>query len=427
MKIDSINFYNTKFKSFFVLLFLLTPIVIFFSKFLSDLFLTIIAIYTLVFLIKFKKFNYIKNLKYFFIIILYFSINLIINNFDIVLLLKSLSLFRFPLFILFSLIIFDDLEILKKKLYLFFIPLLIFLLNLYIQAFFNFDLFGNIVTSDYQRITSFFGDEYIAGSYLFFIFSIIILITNKFNNTILILLSIIYFGIFLSGDRTPFIMVNLYLILICLINIKKIFFTKKFITIFFLIPTIFFSILFLDINKLVNISAFDKYKGTYKNIINDIKQKDNDENNLGLKRWPYYGLYSKSLVIFKNNIFFGTTYKSFRHECGKKKYDEDYSKLTNGLEYVGCSTHPHNIYLEVLSEQGLFGFFLLILLIYNFFNLPNVLFLSNSIKYYVFLIIYFFPFKPFGSIYTNFNLIMLSAIVALFIIFNKKKINPSNI
>ena len=423
MNINHINLYNVKFKSFFILLFILTPIVIFFSKFLSDLLLTIIAIYTLVYLIKFKKLDYTKYLRYFFIIIIYFFINLIINNFDTFLFLKSLSLFRFPLFILFSLIIFDNLEILKKKLYFFFIPLFIFLLNLYIQVFFNFDIFGNIVINDYQRVTSFFGDEYIAGSYLFFIFSIIILITTTFNNKILILLSTIYFGIFLSGDRTPFIMANMYLILICLINIKKIFFSKKAITIFFLIPVIFFSIFLLHINKTVKITAFDKYESTYKNIISDIKQKDNDENNLGLKRWPYYGLYTKSLVIFKNNIFFGTTYKSFRHECGKKKYDEDYSKLTDNLEFVGCSTHPHNIYLEILSEQGLFGFFLLILLIYNFFNLPKTLIISNSIKYYAFLITYFFPFKPFGSIYTNFNLIMFSATIALFIIFNKKKIN----
>ena len=116
----------------------------------------------------------------------------------------------------------------------------------------------------------------------------------------------------------------------------------------------------------INLVAIDKYKGTYKNIIKDIKQKNENENNLGLKRWAYYGLYSKSVVIFKNNKFFGTTYKSFRKECGKSKYDKDYSSITNGLEYIGCSTHPHNFYLEILSEQGIFGFIIFICLIYSF-------------------------------------------------------------
>ena len=62
----------------------------------------------------------------------------------------------------------------------------------------------------------FFGDEYIAGSYLFFIFAILILTTKKFKTLIILLLIIIYFGIFLSGDRTPFLMVNFFLILIFL-------------------------------------------------------------------------------------------------------------------------------------------------------------------------------------------------------------------
>ena len=421
MDILKFNINDNRVRTFFVILFLLTPNVIFFSKFLSDFFLTVVSIYSLICLIKLDFFHYIKKLNFFFLIIIYFLLNLIINNFDIVLILKSLSLIRFPLYILFAFIVIDNLELLKKKLYIFYIPILIFLANLYAQALFKYDIFGNVIENDYLRITSFFGDEYIAGSYLFFVFVIIILITNKFKIPVLSLLFLIYVSIFFSGDRTPFIIVNLFLIISFLINIKKIVFSKKFIFIIFLISTTSFFILLLNSNQLIKITSIEKYQSTYKNIVNDFEKKEN-ENHLGLKRWAYYGLYAKSLVIFKNNIFFGISYKSFRQECANKKYDDDYSNLTNGLEYNGCSTHPHNIYLEILAEQGLFGFILLLLLIYNFFRLSNKKYNFNDINYKIFLIVFFFPLKPFGSFYTNFGLIMLSSTIAFYIIFNKKKL-----
>ena len=152
-------------------------------------------------------------------------------------------------------------------------------------------------------------------------------------------------------------MVNFFLILIFSMNIKKLI-SIKFISILIIVPAIILSLVLLESNKTIKLTAIDKYKGTYKNLMDDLKNKENNQkNDLGLKRWPYYGMYSKSLVIFKNNIFFGTAYKSFRNECGNERYNEDYSKLTDGLEYIGCSTHPHNIYLEILSEQGLFDSF----------------------------------------------------------------------
>ncbi|MDC3074222.1 O-antigen ligase family protein, partial [Candidatus Pelagibacter sp.] len=144
------------------------------------------------------------------------------------------------------------------------------------------------------------------------------------------------------------------------------------------------------------------------------------ENEIGLKRWPYYGMAAKSYTIFKKNIMFGSTYKSYRNECRNKKYYLDYSLLTNGLNYDGCSNHPHNIYLEILSEQGLVGLILLILTIYNFTLLKNLT-LNNLNKsfYLVFLIVYFFPLRPFGSFYTNFGLVMFASVISFYLIFNK--------
>jgi len=415
------NFRNIDYQKLLLFIFFLTPTIIFFSKFISDFFISLIALSSIYFIINLRRYKDLKLISFFLIFILYVCLNSIIQELDVKLFLKSFFLIRFPLFILFPFLInfkINDLNFNYKFLFLF--PLFIFLFNFYFQVFFNQDIFGNILSNDYERVTSFFNDEYIAGSYLFFIFAIIILVTNKIKTSILFLLVLIYFAIFFSGDRTPFISLNLFLTVICLVNIKKIIFSQKFIIMIFLMPIIFFLLIFMHSKQIISISSFDKYKGTYINIIKDIEQNEAN-HNLGLKRWPYYGLYSKSFVIFKNNIFFGTSYKTFRNECGKTEYDEDYKNLTDGLDYNGCSTHPHNIYLEILSEQGLVGFILLCFLIYNLFKLSNNIISYNLLNCKIFLIVYFFPFKPFGSFYTNFGLIMLSSTIAYFIIFNKKK------
>ena len=425
MKFLKVNLNNHNNINFFFSLFILTPVVIFFSKFVSDLFLSIVSLYTLANILNFKRYEYLKILLYFFIFVFYISINLTINNFNILLLLKSFFLIRFPLYILFPFVFADRLNFKSKFINLmFFVPILIFLINLYSQVIFNIDLFGNVPQNNYQRITSFFGDEYIAGGYLFFIFSIIILITKNIKSWHIILLIFIYLGILFSGDRTPFITTNFFLLLILFANLKKIIKLKKFILVILTIPVLVSILIFMHSNEKINITAFNKYENTYKDIVNDLNKSEQDKNSLGLKRWAYYGIYTKSIVIFKQNFLFGTSYKSFRIECDNNKYDKEYAAITNNLEYKGCSTHSHNIYLEILSEQGIIGFILLALLIYNLFIIPNSnkLKMDNSIIFKMFLIAHFFPFKPFGSIYTNFGLIMLSSTIAFYIVFNKSTI-----
>ena len=60
-----------------------------------------------------------------------------------------------------------------------------------------------------------------------------------------------------------------------------------------------------------------------------------------------------SLKIFKDHILFGTGTKGFRYLCRNKIYI-----LENNY---GCSTHPHNTYIQILASNGVVGFSLLIL------------------------------------------------------------------
>lgn len=413
---------NFNFQKILLFLFFFTPSIIFISKFVADLFLSVVSIGSIFLIVKHKRFKEVELVLPFFLFIFYITLNSLIQQLDLKLFLKAFFLIRFPLFLLFPLLInfkLDELNFHKK--YLIFGPLIIFLINMYSQIIFSQDIFGNDFQNNYQRTTSFFGDEYIAGSYLFFVFFIILFSTKEFNNKILIILSVVYFSIFFSGDRTPFININFFLLIYFILKFNKIFTYKKTISYSFIFIIICSSLFTLHSKNLIKFDAFTKYLNTFKDIKNDLVSERDDGNDLGIKRWAYYGLINKSYVIFEKNPFFGTSYKTFRIECKNSKYDQRYSQITNNLEYDGCSTHPHNFYAEIVSEQGLIGFILFMLLILSLFKFSEISSKTsyNNLIFKIFIFVHFFPLKPFGSFYTNFLLIMFSSCIAIYFIFNK--------
>ena len=117
----------------------------------------------------------------------------------------------------------------------------------------------------------------------------------------------------------------------------------------------------------------------------------------------YFAHYDTSIEIFKNNKFNGIGNKNFRFECHEKKYFKENVKFTNQR----CSTHPHQIHLELLSEQGLIGYFIFILFLFNYFkekffnDLREKNIFKISINFYLF--IFLMPILPSGSLFSTFN------------------------
>ena len=82
--------------------------------------------------------------------------------------------------------------------------------------------------------------------------------------------------------------------------------------------------------------------------------------------------YKISIKMFKDNPIFGQGPKTFRALCFKKKFRKNINQVSRKTikptdQYYGCTTHPHNYYLQILSETGLVGFsfvfyFLIVLL-----------------------------------------------------------------
>ena len=91
----------------------------------------------------------------------------------------------------------------------------------------------------------------------------------------------------------------------------------------------------------------------------------------------------------------------FRIECNSEEY----------WVHLGCATHPHNFYMQLLGETGLIGFsFLFIFLIYlayamiNYFikNLTkNNIYDESYIGSIILLFTYIWPFMPHMNYFNN--------------------------
>jgi len=123
------------------------------------------------------------------------------------------------------------------------------------------------------------------------------------------------------------------------------------------------------------------------------------------KNESYSYLYLTAFELFKQKPIFGNGIGSFRITCK----DVDLSKY-NFLEKANlqerCNTHPHNPILEILSEVGLFGFGVIIYLI---FKITEYCKKKEKIYYSLCLFItYLFPLLPSGSFFGNVNLCFFS-------------------
>ena len=303
---------------------------------------------------------YFKSLIIFWIYIVLVSI---FSQYGTLTLKPSLTFIRFVLFSFFIIYLFkNDKKILFKFNIILIIALIILNIDGFYQFFFKENLIGyKLIRPD--RLSSFFGDELILGSYLskimpilfFFLYEHLEFNKIKYLNILLIISSLLL--IFLTGERAAFIMTVLFLI----ITLPFIF-NFKYIFLIFLI-SISLITFFLKSNDII----YDRYYEQMK--IHLIKKIDNHTIYLP----EHVGLFDSAFYIFKNNVYFGTGVKTFREECKKnqsKFKNLILSKNSQGarLPIKFCETHPHNYYLQFLAELGIFGFsFLFIFFMYCIF------------------------------------------------------------
>ena len=160
-----------------------------------------------------------------------------------------------------------------------------------------------------------------------------------------------------------------------------------------------------------------------------------DYKNGNIERYKYnfidshYGAhYITALEIFKDNKVLGSGPKTFRIVCADNKY----SKLKSFNIINRCSTHPHNFYMQILSETGIVGLsiFIISFLVFIIFTIKKID-LSNPLHNCTFitLILFLWPLQSTGSIFNNwYGLYLFYYMSILFIlIFSKKDQVPDHL
>ena len=148
------------------------------------------------------------------------------------------------------------------------------------------------------------------------------------------------------------------------------------------------------------------------------------KNNFLYKENHYFSHYSTAWQIAKDFPLTGVGLKNFRKFCNKEVYLKEVHPLYRDRN---CSTHPHNLFFEIISELGFFGFivfcsifgYFFFISFKNSFKYKNIFLFGNTI----FLITYFIPFLPRGSFFTNWNAMLFWTVfgISVYLVNNKNK------
>lgn len=169
------------------ILFSLLPFFLITGPFLSDLSISLISLLFLIYCIKNKNFSHFNNIYFYFFLIFwgYLLINSLINNFNLDSIKISFFYFRYGVFIVaINILLNADHKFIKYFFYCIFICFTALILDGFYQYFYGVNIFG-FESGSNHRVTSFFHDEQILGSYLsrlwpiFFGLSIIIFQKKK--------------------------------------------------------------------------------------------------------------------------------------------------------------------------------------------------------------------------------------------------------
>ena len=388
---------------------LFMPIFLITGPFLSDLSLSVCG---LIFLINSFRGNlkkYYNNyfVKFFIIFNLIILISSLVSDYELFSLKSSFFYFRFALFALSVWYLIDSN---KNFLIYFFFTLscsfFVLVADGFIQYFFNKNIIGLIPISDANgpRISSFFGSELVMGSYLSRLFPLyfglfihfIKKMGNMYVNLHLIFFCLIYIIIFLTGERTAFFIINCTLIFLILL-IQD--FRKK-ISLVFLILALFF----------VTTLHYKPEIGNrvIKYTLSQLQSKHDRE--LVLFSAMHTGHYKTGIKMFFDNRMLGIGPNNFRKRCDEKKYKTLAYADSGDDMTTACSTHPHNIYIQLLAETGIIGFSLIFGLFCSLIYFSLKIFFKNkkikidnlTISLLGGFIINLFPLMPAGNFFNNY-------------------------
>ena len=381
------------------------PITLILGNAVSNAFLLMVSFLYLVECIEKKKILYVETFEFkiFFLFYLYLIFNSLLSSQIETSLLRTIFYIKYFIFVLVYLDFLNKENLILKKIGFIWI-LVIFLLSLDIiyQSITGFNIFG-FSTGNSLRNSGFFFDELVAGSFILALafISILMIYQNEKNNSYMLIFLIFFMIIcFLTGERANTVKYCLLFAftVIFLLNWKKANFKKN----------IIIALIAIFITSPIVYIKFDDIKIRFTNKIS--YSENRNLNILDKYLTSAYGSHTLSAYfVFKDNPLFGAGNKNFRFEC--KKYIKDIKRIQQKKDSFknkfpsGCSTHPHQLYNELLSEHGIIGTSLVLFFIFC----PIIKKISNdklsklNLISVMYIFIVFLPIIPSGSFFSSYS------------------------
>jgi len=388
--------------NYFLFLFSLIPLSIVAGSAVSFINILLIDLSFIILLVYNKNFSFLKNktIKYFLILYIYLIFNSLISidyseNF-----LRNFGFLRIIiLFVAFNYFYYQKFFF-KKMFILWSLIILIIIFDVFVEYFYGRNILGYNSSGYGQRIVSFFKDEPVVGSYLYGFFFILIgfFLNQKkeYRYYTFFFIFLFFISILLTLERSTSIKaligIVFFIFLYKEVNLKS--------------KILFFSLILLMIFTFI--SNFPIAKHRYTNQI--LNQKS-----------IYFELFQSGFQVFSNNKIFGVGNKNYRiATCNQDKIvspsDQDKSK------YI-CNTHPHQIYFEMLSEHGLIGTIIMLLIFYKliFSKILKTILEKNYLKIgtLIYLTLEFLPIIPSGAFFGSFPLTLFAINLSLFYAIDK--------
>jgi O-antigen ligase len=392
-----INF-NKYIYNYFLFLFSIIPLCLIIGSAVSFMNILLIDLSFIILLIYKKDFYFFKNntIIYFFVLFIYLIFNSLISIDYSEGILRNLGFVRFIiLFVAFN-YFYHQKSFFKKMFYFWLLIMLIVVFDVFFEFFYGTNILGYYSSnSSGKRIVSFFKDELIVGSFLYSFFLILIgFFLNekiKYKYYICSLIFLILISIIVITERSASVKTVIGLIIFLLlykeINLKN--------------KIIFFFLTSIIIITLLSTS----YKINHRYFVQISKQTH-----------TYVSLYKSGFQVFQNNKIFGVGSKNYRvATCIPEEIVNDPSQ--NKDDYM-CTTHPHQIYLEFLSEHGLIGTIIVLLIFYKliFSKIKKTISEKNYLKIgsLIYLTLSFLPIIPSGAFFGSFTLTLFAINLSLF-------------
>ena len=406
------------------------PLSLILGVLVSSISILLIDLIFLLYCIKNKFWNWIKHPYIKIILLLY--IYLLFNNFiaidNTLSSARNIGFIRYLIFVPAVIFFFKNTKYINIIFFIWSFIIIITAFDVYYEFFNGYNILGfenslDLTYRDYApyhgiRIVSFFKDELIVGgfinSFLLIIIGFLYYLNKKKNNFykyfFLLIVILILISILITGERSNSIKAILgILTFACLYKEFKI--SHKIYATLFILTTIIFIIASNDYLKIRYYGQILKNFSSYEKINTYI------DTNI------YFKHYRSAYFVFKKNPILGVGNKNYGKSCFK-----DHDKIISGE--IVCSTHPHQVYFELLVEHGLVGSFIIFLLfsmiIYN--NLKNYFKYNNIIHLgaTIYVLLTFLPLLPGGTFFGNYNSTIFWINFSIMLAFEKNLVKDKN-